>query len=73
MYANGCFFHLTPLTYSKMGLEKNYWLDYKFSLFCQQLDALAFLTMCDVVIRMEHMKNIMPENAWPLLEYFDQT
>ncbi|KAF0751606.1 Uncharacterized protein FWK35_00018339 [Aphis craccivora] len=48
---NGCFYHLTQATHrqlQKMGLINDYKSDEDFSIFCQQLDVLAFLPLCDV-------------------------
>lgn len=46
-----------------MGLTKYYKSDEQFSVFCRQLNALAFLPLCDVAEGMVYLKSIMPENV----------
>ena len=73
---NGCFYHLTQATHrhiQKMGLTNEYKSDEEFSAFCRQLDALAFLPLCDVAEGMVYLKSIMPEKGSAILEYFDNT
>lgn len=69
-----CFYHLTQTTHchiQKIGLENDYRLDEEFSLFSRQLDALAFLPLCDVSEGMMRLKSITPKKASLILEYFN--
>jgi hypothetical protein len=71
-----CFYHLTQSTWRKiqnLGLTNLYQTDDDFRLFCGKLDALALLPVADVPDAMEHLKQIMPDAAQPLVQYFDQT
>lgn len=73
---NGCFYHLTQSTHrmiQKLGLEQIYREDESFSEFCRKLDGLAFLPLEMVKDGMAHLKNIMPDHANDLVDYFDKT
>jgi len=37
------------------------------------LDGLAFLPVCDVTAGLQHLRDIMPTSAVPLVDYFDAT
>ena len=47
--------------------------DNEFRIFCDQLDALAFLLLWEVHEGMQYIKQTMPETAEPLVDYFDRT
>jgi len=71
-----CFYHLTQSIWRKiqeLGLTNLYEGDTDFRLFCGRLDALAFLPPDEVREGMTHLKDIMPDEAEPLVEYFDTT
>lgn len=71
-----CFYHLSQSIWRQiqhLGLKNLYELNNEFRLFCGQLDALAFLPPEDVKEGMAHLRSTMPEEAAPLLEYFDST
>eukprot|EP00102_Acyrthosiphon_pisum_P022290 XP_016659500.1 PREDICTED: endocuticle structural glycoprotein SgAbd-9-like [Acyrthosiphon pisum] len=73
---NGCFYHLTQATHrhiQKMGLTNDYKSDEEFSAFYRQLDALAYLPLCDIAEGMVYLKSIMSEKGSAILEYFDNT
>jgi len=72
----GCFFHLRQSTYRKiqeLGLSGVYKEDVQFSMFCNQIDSLAFLPCEDVLQGMECLKQIAPPEAEELVHYFDST
>lgn len=72
----GCFYHLTQATWRKiqeLGLDPKYHLDEDFKLFCGQLDGLAFLPLEDMEAGLDHLREIVPRDAQPLLAYFDKT
>ena len=71
-----CFYHLTNSTYGHvqtLGLVPLYRDDEEFRLFVGQLDALAFLPPHEVKDGMAHLRTIMPAQADPLVQYFDET
>ena len=71
-----CFYHLSQSIWRRiqhLGLKNLYELNNEFRLFCGQLDALVFLPPEDVKEGMVHLHFTMPEEAAPLLEYFDST
>ena len=71
-----CFYHLTQSIWKKiqaLGLSNSYQNDEEFRLFCGAIDALAFLPVNEVSEGMNHLKETCPDEAKPLLEYFDQT
>ncbi|MPC67205.1 hypothetical protein E2C01_061373 [Portunus trituberculatus] len=71
-----CFYHLTQSTWRKiqaLGPANQYQTDNTFRIFCGQLDALAILPPNEVLEGMQHLKDTMPDDAIPLVEYFDQT
>ncbi len=71
-----CFYHLTQSIWRQiqhLGLKNLYESDEGFRLFCGQVDALAFLPPKDVKDGMSYLRSTMPEEAAPLLEYFDST
>ncbi|XP_063860926.1 uncharacterized protein LOC135101224 [Scylla paramamosain] len=71
-----CFYHLTQSIWRQiqhLGLKNLYESDEEFRLFCGQVDALAFLPPKDVKDGMSYLRSTMPEEAAPLLEYFDST
>jgi len=47
--------------------------DNEFRLFCDQLDALAFLPLWEIHEGMQYIKQTMPETTEPLVDYFDRT
>lgn len=71
-----CFYHLTQSIWRKiqsLGLTNVYETVDDFRLFCGQIDALAFLPPDQVTEGMAHLRDSVPEEAAPLLEYFDAT
>jgi len=54
-------------------LEIMYREDENFQKFCAQLDGLAFLPIPDVLRSTEYKKSFMPDEAIPLVDYFDYT
>ncbi|XP_064470211.1 uncharacterized protein LOC135384962 [Ornithodoros turicata] len=72
----GCFFHLCQSTWSKIqetGLVPKYKEDEKFRHFMGMLDGLAFLPLSDVTDGMAFLKTIAPDEAEPIVTYFDET
>ena len=71
-----CFYHLTQSTWRRiqtLGLANLYQDNENFRLFCGQLDGLALLPVEEVREGMLHLRDIAPEEANPLVEYFDKT
>ena len=71
-----CFYHLTQSIWCKiqsLGLTNLYESNNDFHLFCGQIDALAFLPLDEVSEGMAFLRESVPEEAIPLLEYFDTT
>ncbi|KAK2142804.1 hypothetical protein LSH36_912g01005, partial [Paralvinella palmiformis] len=54
-------------------LQRHYEEDNVFRLFCGQVDALALLPPDEVQEGMEYLRSTMPDEAAPLIEYFDST
>ena len=72
----GCFYHLTQSTWRKiqnLGLAQQYKDNDDFREFCGQIDSLAFLPVGDVPAGMQLLKTRCPQQAAPLLKYFDET
>ena len=72
----GCFYHLTQCTWCKvqeLGLSAAYKEDAELKHFCGMIDALAFLPVSDVDDGMAFLKENVPEEVIPLLNYFDST
>lgn len=75
-HTQGCFYHLTQSTWQKiqdLGLTNHYKESEDFRQFCGQIDSLAFIPVEAVPAGMQLLKSRCPEEAAPLLEYFDQT
>ena len=71
-----CFYHLTQSIWRKiqsLGLTNLYESNDDFHLFCGQIDALAFLPVDEVSEGMAFLRESAPDEAAPLLEYFDTT
>ena len=71
-----CFYHLTQSIWRKiqsLGLTNLYESNNDFHLFCVQIDALAFLRLNEEYEGMALLRESVPEEATPLLEYFDTT
>ena len=71
-----CFYHLTQSIWCKiqsLGLTNLYESNDDFCLFCGQIDALAFLPVDEVSEGMAFLRESAPDEAAPLLEYFDTT
>ncbi|XP_068219196.1 uncharacterized protein [Palaemon carinicauda] len=71
-----CFFHFCQTTWRKiqqLGLVTHYNNDTDFSLFCRKVNALAFLLIDGVPRGMQCLKQEVPENALPFIEYIDNT
>jgi len=67
---------ITQSTWQKirtLGLANCYQEDDEFRLFCGQLDVPALLPVHKVMDGMQHLKDTMPDDAEPLVEYFDPT
>ena len=72
----GCFYHLTQSTFRKLqalGPVALYKDDEEFRHFCGMLDGLAFLPSENVIEGMNILKEVSPQQAEPLLDYFDKT
>jgi len=73
---HGCFYHLTQSTWRKiqeLGLTNLYREDDNFKLFVGMLDGLAFLPLNQVPAGMHLLRNIAPDEAEDLVNYFDTT
>lgn len=73
---SGCFYHLTQSTWrhiQSLGLVQDYRTNDDFRLTCAMLDGLAFLPLADVAAGMGHIRQVSPQLAQPLIEYFDET
>ena len=71
-----CFYHLTQSTWRRiqeLGLTTLYKEDDDVKLFCGMLDALAFLPVDRVKDGMRHLKTVIPDGVYDLVEYFDST
>ena len=71
-----CFYHLPQSIWRKiqsLGLTNLYESNDDFCLFCGQIDALAFLPVDEVSEGMAFLRESIPDEAAPLLEYFDTT
>ena len=71
-----CFYHLTQSIWRKiqsLGLSDLYTTNDDFHLFCGQIDALVFLILHDVAEGMTYLRDNAPDEALPLLDYFDTT
>ena len=69
----GCFYHLTQATWRKiqeLGLTQLYKGSEEFKTFCGMLDGLAFLPTDDLEEGLAYLREIQPDGAEPLLEYF---
>ena len=69
-----CFYHLTQSTWRRiqeLGLTTLYKEDDDVKLFCGMLDALAFLQVERVRDGMRHLKTVIPDGVYDLVEYFD--
>ena len=72
----GCFYHLTQSTYRKvqeLRLQTQYREHQNLIEFCRKMDGLAFLSVSDVKDGITYLKNIVPEEAETLWNYFDTT
>ena len=72
----GCFYHLTQSTWRKvqdLGLSSHYKENSDFRHFCGMIDGLAFLPVQDVEEGMAYLKDNVPNDGAPLLDYFDAT
>ena len=72
----GCFYHLTQSTFRKLqalGLVALYKDDEEFRHFSGMLDGLAFLPSENVIEGMDILREVCPQEAEPLLDYFDKT
>lgn len=69
-----CFYHLCQPTHSiiqSLGLKHHYRQNKIFNAFCgMMLDALAFLKIEDINVRLAFLKSTMPEKAFELINYF---
>ena len=70
-----CFYHLTQSTWRKvqeLGLVRRYDNE-DFKHFCRMLDGLAFVPPGEVKQGMDYLKEVCPEDAEGLVDYFDST
>ena len=76
MNKKGCFYHLTQSIWCKvqdLGLSSLYKEDSDFRHFCGMIDGLAFHPGEDVEEGMAYLKDNVPYDGAPLLDYFDVT
>ena len=72
----GCFYHLTQSSWRKvqeLGLSSAYKEDPNIKHFCGMIDGLSFLPEDDVHAGMMYLKDHVPTDLEPLLDYFDAT
>lgn len=72
----GCFYHLSQNIYrniQRLGLQKKYMDDENFALKVRMLPALAFLPEEQVVAAFEKLSEIMPPEAEPIVDYFEDS
>ncbi|CAG2241518.1 unnamed protein product [Mytilus edulis] len=75
----GCFYHFTHATWrkiQKLRLATHYMADAEFRLFCNMLDALAFLPTTLLEEGIAYIRSITPDEpteAADLVDYFDAT
>lgn len=71
-----CFYHLAQSIWRKvqnLDVQALYERDSEFRLFYGQIDALAFLPLDEVNDGEQHLRELVPEEVEPLLEYFENT
>ena len=71
-----CFYHLTQSTWHKiqeLGLVQNFCDNEEFRHFCGMIDGLAFLPPDQIANGMLHLRNMVPNQAVPCLDYFNTT
>lgn len=74
--SSGCFYHLTQSTWRRiqeLGLTNVYRESEEFKLFVGMMDGLAFLPLDDIPAGMRVLRNLVPDGAEDLLDYFDAT
>ena len=72
----GCLYHLSQAIYRKVqhhGLQVAYQNNCDLSLSIRMLAALAFVPVNDIVHAFEELSDIMPEDARPIVDYFEDT
>ena len=72
----GCFYHLSQAVYRKVqsvGLQNGYQNDANLSLHIRMLTALAFVPVDDVLDYFEVLTDAMPQEAEPIVDYFEDT
>ena len=72
----GCFYPLTQSTFRKLqalGLVALNNDEEEFRHFCELLDGLEFLLSKNVIEGMDILREVCPQEAEPLLDYFDKT
>ncbi len=70
-----CHFHLAQSTYRRVqaaGLSDDYGSNRNLSLMIRNLPALAFLNFREIPQAFEELKNIMPAEAQPIVEWFEE-
>ena len=72
----GCFYHLSQAIYWKVqsiGLQQEYQTNEDLNIKISMLAALAFVPVHEIVESLEHLADSMPEEAQPIIYYFEDT
>jgi hypothetical protein len=72
--SKGCHFHLGQSVYRQIqdkGLAKTYGTDEKFSLLIRHIPALAFLSPLEIPDAFDKVKDLLPSEAEPIIEWFE--
>ena len=72
----GCYFHLTQSIYRRIkseGLKARYENEPNFAMQCRMIAALAFVPPANVVAAFETLRDHLPDDLDPVLDYFEDT
>ena len=72
----GCFFHFSQSIYRRVqaaSLQSKYRNEDEFSIKIRMIPALAFLPINNVAEAFETLEEVMPAEAQPILDYFEDT